>query len=278
MAEYPTRLERELTRLGTSIDALATEHGWNQMLGMVSKFHRYSLNNQILIAIQRPDATYVAGYRTWQHLGRQVRKAERSIRIIAPSKTTDDQGEDRLRFRTVGVFDISQTYPVEDGTLTFVPPSWPRAEPCSEGLANDILRMARDAELTLRWTKLTDGSRGYLDRANRVIVVDQDLDTSDAVTTVLHELGHWFDPGLDQGYRIDDGTRAQAETVAESAAWVMCSRLGIEHTMGAGFYLHGWTQGAPAEMILAVFERIRVAVEGIEALVVALPSIEEVDA
>ena len=93
---------------------LLTSDGWRRYAEVRAAFHRYSANNCMLIAMQRPDASRVAGFRKWQELGRQVRKGEHAIRILAPHtfKSTDpDTGDDvdRVYFRAVAVFDVAQT-------------------------------------------------------------------------------------------------------------------------------------------------------------------------
>jgi hypothetical protein len=94
---------------------MLSSEGWRRFAETRATFHRYSFGNWQLIAYQRPDATQVAGFKSWQALGRQVRKGERAIRILAPMsvKERDEQGnetDERLTFfRAVPVFDISQT-------------------------------------------------------------------------------------------------------------------------------------------------------------------------
>jgi antirestriction protein ArdC len=98
-----------------AVDALRSSDGWLAWLATAAKFHRYSLGNMLLIARQCPDATHVAGYQRWRELGRQVRKGERGIAILAPCtfKVRDQQTDDErviLRgLRVVHVFDVTQT-------------------------------------------------------------------------------------------------------------------------------------------------------------------------
>src|SRR5262249_33643204 len=109
-------------RLAAAIDSLVSSDSWTKWLESRARFHDYSLGNTLLIAFQRPDATQVAGYKTWQSMGRQVRKGEKGIAILAPMvrrvkddetgeyrDVLDDDGRRIVRFRTVYVFDIAQT-------------------------------------------------------------------------------------------------------------------------------------------------------------------------
>src|SRR5437870_1182895 len=115
----PDRLRALHTQLETAFAELVSGDDWARMLTVAAHFHHYSPSNVLLILRQRPDATRVAGYRTWQRLGRQVRRGERGIAILAPCSykvrgddepDTDDDPRRALRgFKVAHVFDVSQT-------------------------------------------------------------------------------------------------------------------------------------------------------------------------
>ena len=106
-----------MEQLEAGIQAIQTSADFTRYLKVAATFHPYSPNNVLLILAQKPEATRVAGYRAWQSLGRQVKKGEKAIDIFAPRPsrvtTEDEQGEEQTRegltFRSVPVFDISQT-------------------------------------------------------------------------------------------------------------------------------------------------------------------------
>ncbi len=109
--------EEQIAKLEAATKELMSSEGWKRWLNTRAKFRQYSFNNQIMIAMQRPDATQVAGFKKWQELNRQVRKGEKAIGIFAPSikkyTETDENGDEEtrrvMRFRIVSVFDVSQT-------------------------------------------------------------------------------------------------------------------------------------------------------------------------
>ena len=107
-------VERE--RVDAACKALLTSDGWRRWVRARSVFRSYSFNNQILIALQAPEATRVAGFQAWRKLGRQVRKGETSIRIYAPmpyrKELKPGEEETGMRFRAVPVFDLAQTEPI----------------------------------------------------------------------------------------------------------------------------------------------------------------------
>ena len=111
--ELRKRIDDSLDTLAKAVDDVRASEAFKAYLAVQARFHRYSWHNSMLICMQRPDATHVAGYRTWQSLGRQVNKGEHGIMIFAPCpwKRENDKGEteEGMFFRAVHVFDVAQT-------------------------------------------------------------------------------------------------------------------------------------------------------------------------
>ena len=111
--ELRRRIDDSLDTLARAVDDVRASESFRRYLDVQAKFHHYSWRNTMLIAMQRPDATQVAGYRAWQKLDRQVRKGEKGITICAPCpwkrETDDGETEQGIFFRGVCVFDIGQT-------------------------------------------------------------------------------------------------------------------------------------------------------------------------
>ncbi len=108
--------------IAEQVEELRSSEAWTRFLTFAQAFHRYSINNLLLILAQKPEATHVAGYRTWQKLGRQVRKGERGIRIfggrdvretVEDEQTGEEKEQRRVRFFPVSVFDMAQTDPID---------------------------------------------------------------------------------------------------------------------------------------------------------------------
>lgn len=181
-------------QLEAAFDAMTTSEDWRRMLEIASRFHRYSLNNVMLILLQCPDATQVAGYKAWQALGRQVRKGERCIRIFAPilRRVADDDGEDSassgdrrvVGFKAVPVFDVGQT---EGDPL----PEIERPALLS-GEAPDGLWHALAAQVAGRGFALVRGdctpANGTTEWGSRTVTVRPDVDDAQAVKTLAHDL------------------------------------------------------------------------------------------
>jgi len=202
------------------------------VLDFASRFHRYSLGNQALIAAQCPQASYVAGYRTWQKLGYQVRKGERGIRILAPrpyTRISDDGEEDeRLSFAAVAVFDASQ--------LTEAP-----AVPVHRtGLPDDqqdcyaaVLAAVQAEGIRVEERDDLGSAEGY--SAGGVIALRRGLDSHNRTLILLHEWSHEL---LHKG-EANTLARARKEAQAEATAYVVSRHFGLAHPFAAD-YLQSW--------------------------------------
>lgn len=236
--------EDVLARTERALDELATqlEQGKSdcllQYLDMLSRFHRYSMGNCMLIAMQRPTATHVAGYQRWKRLKRQVKKGETGIAILAPlvkrrkvDKERDDdttetaQSRTLYGFRVVYVFDIEQT----------------EGEPLAEfakitGDPGENLHrlevVIRDRGIELEYVDGLGGALGV--SSGHKIAVLQDLEDAEKFSVLAHELGHEL---LHQGARRKDTTKTIRETEAEAVAFVVCRASGIECNTRSSDYI-----------------------------------------
>ncbi len=202
------------------------------LLDFASRFHRYSLGNQALIAAQCPQASTVAGYRTWQKLGYQVRKGERGIRILAPrpyTRTTDDgEEEQHLSFAAVAVFDASQL------TETPALPSHRDALPDDQQERYATVLAAVQAE-GIRVEERDDlgSAEGY--SAGGVIALRQGLDSRSRTLILLHEWSHEI---LHKG-TANTLARERKEAQSEATAYVVSRHFGLAHPFAAD-YLQSW--------------------------------------
>jgi antirestriction protein ArdC len=201
----------------------------------------------LLIAIQRPDATQVAGYQKWQQLGRQVNIGEKGIRILAPItykqssiKKSDEHPEDSqevrvLRaFRSVSVFDISQTSgdPLPHATTRLLGPEPVHAFRRLEVVAGEL-------GFHVGFTELRGQRNGECDFENREIRIRTGIDAAQVAKTLAHELGHallHFPSEMPAGGL----SRDIAELEAESVAYVVCHELGLDSSEYSLGYIANW--------------------------------------
>jgi N-terminal domain of anti-restriction factor ArdC len=254
-----------LARLEQAIGAIHDSESFRHYLDVQSRFHTYSFGNALLILAQRPDATRVAGYNTWLQLHRQVRRGEKGIRIVVPMRrkaNEDDQDdESRLFFGTGTVFDVSQT----DGE-----PLPEVAVPTLEGeaggpLMDGLLALAeREAvAVTLDRDELPSAAMGAYWPGERRIRF-RPAPMRQMVKTLAHEMGHHV-----HLTRFGEESRVQAEreTVAESVAYVVCSKYGIDTGERSFNYIATWAQdGQTLRSAMGTIQKVSaVIIDGIES-------------
>lgn len=250
------------SRLAAAVAGIQSGEDWQRFLAAAGRFHHYSANNILLIAAQRPDATRVAGFKTWQSLGRQVRKGEKGIAILRPilGSADDDGGQQPatarppsgepatarriLGFGTTHVFDISQT----DGDPLPEPPR----PLLLQGQAPAGLWDALAAEAGARGFEVRrcpdaaaiSGANGVTNYADRTVTVRSDVDDAQAVKTLAHELAHvmMHDPGA--GGRPE--CRGLVEVEAESVAYIVAAEHGLDSADYSFAYVAGWAAQDPA--------------------------------
>lgn len=258
-AEFAAKREADLKQahelLATKLRTLSNSDEWKQWLQFSSRFHRYSLNNQLLIMIQSGgEATAVAGYRAWQAMGRQVRKGEKALKVLAPitrrvdaldrngQPILDADGKPKKRDQLVGmklasVFGIGAT----DGDPIPSPPT-PKllAGQSPEGLWDAMASIVTD-----QGYKLTrgdcNGANGWTDYAAREIRVRDDVSDAQAVKTLAHELGHLLGGHGDTGAFEHRGVK---EVEAESTAFLVMNAHGVDSSQYTFDYVAGWAQQA----------------------------------
>lgn len=227
------KVVQALQTLADGIAAYASSDAWQTYLAAARRFHRYSPSNVMLILMQRPDATRIAGYETWRSMGRQVRKGEQGILILAPAgaraitKVDDDGTETTIaapchHFRAAHVFDVSQT----DGEpLTALPIDDPRGEDPADLLGRLVALATAKGHRVSEAPALTGDTHGYIDHASGDIVVLATLSPAQKARCMAHELAHAI---LHVGPTIDTMERAIRETEAESVAYIVTHAHGLE--------------------------------------------------
>jgi antirestriction protein ArdC len=245
-AEYKqTKRSEQREQVERAVRELLTSDGWRRWAETRATFHRYSFGNCLLIAQQAPQATQVAGFKAWQALGRQVRKGERSIRIMAPmsvKRENADTGEvERVPFfRAVPVFDIAQT----DGEPLPAVPREPITGDSHERFLELLTAHAAALGFTVEREALEHGHGGYCDAKRQRIVVSSALGSVNAQVRVLvHELAHAH------GVNYKDYSREDAEVVVETAAVIVCGSIGLDTSGESIPYIAEWGERGDLEAI-----------------------------
>jgi antirestriction protein ArdC len=208
-------------------------------LKAIGRFHRYSLHNVLLIALQKPNASHVAGFRTWNQLGRFVKKGEKGIMILAPVRRKEEKNEEPADttsavagFRSAYVFDITQTDGKELPAIATV-----QGDPkdCSVRLQ----AFAKAQGISLEYSYQIAPARGVSYGGRAVLLPDQT--PAEEFSTLTHELAHEL---LHRGERRSATSKRIRETEAEATAFVVTSAIGLETGSASCDYIQLWNGDA----------------------------------
>lgn len=283
----------ELTeRLEQGIQDLFESNRYKEYLSVMSKFHRYSLNNTVLIAMQKPDATHIAGFNAWKNsFGRTVKKGERGIRIIAPSPYKIKKEMEKIdqktqkpiigqdgkpvtqeveitipTFKAVSVFDISQTEGKELPDIAV------------DELTGNVDRykeffsaLEKISPVPIGFEKIDGSSHGYYHLVDKRIAIKEGMSELQTLKTAIHEISHakLHDIDLnapkntlmkDLENNLDQHTR---EVQAESVAYVVCQHYGLDTSDYSFGYIAGWSSGKELAELKGSLETIRNTASGI---------------
>ena len=283
---HPSQLDkvREITdKLEAGINALFNSEAYKTYLSTLAKFHNYSLNNTILIAMQKPDATLVAGYTAWQKcFGRQVQKGETGIRILAPTPYKKKVEVDRIdpstgqtilnpdgssvkdlkeimvpAFKVVNVFDVSQT----DGK----PLPTIGVDELSGNVTNYKMffeALKRACPVPVAFEQIDSGAKGYYHTVEHRIALQEGMSEVQTVKTMVHEMTHQKLHAIDPKELPPEEprlTRNGKEVEAEAVAYTVLQHYGIDTGDYSFAYIAGWSKDKETPELKASLDRIRKA-------------------
>lgn len=272
---------KEITdKLEAGLKELFESEKYKSYLSTMSKFHNYSFNNTLLIAMQKPEATLVAGYQAWQkNFERYVNKGEKAIRILAPAPYKIKEERDKLdpvtgemmfdengmpqkeetevtipAFRAVSVFDVSQT----DGKPI---PELEVNELLStvEGYEDFVQALMNISPVPIAFEDIPGDSKGYFSTAEKRIAVQENMSESQTLKTMVHEVAHsrLHDKEVNQSMDIPVKDRNTKEVEAESVAFTVCQHFGIDTSDYSFGYIAGWSSGRNMKELKSSLDTIR---------------------
>ena len=273
---------KEITdQLEQGIQDLFNSEQYMTWLRTMSRFHDYSLNNTLLIAFQRPDATLVAGYTAWQkQFGRQVQKGEKAIHIIAPTPYKEQvemekidpatqkpvldadgnpvmETQEVLRpaFKVVNVFDVSQTEGRELPSIGV------------DELTGDVERyemffeaLKRTCPVPMEFEQIKGGAKGYYHQLERRIALQEGMSQLQTIKTAIHEMAHQKLHAIAPDQKTSEmpqQSRNSKEVEAESVAYTVCQHFGIDSSDYSFAYIAGWSHGKDTPELKASLQTIR---------------------
>ena len=285
MADERTEKQKvqEITdKLEEGLKELFESEKYKTYLSTMSKFHNYSFNNTLLIAMQKPEATLVAGYKAWQkNFERHVNKGEKAIRILAPAPYKIKEERDKLdpvtgemmfdengmpqkeqvevtipAFRAVSVFDVSQT----DGKPI---PELEAQELLStvEGYEDFVQALMNVAPVPIGFEDIPGDSKGYFHTEKKRIAVQENMSESQTLKTMVHEVAHSMlhNKEINRDDLIEEPAkdRNTKEVEAESVAYTVCQHFGIDTSDYSFGYIVGWSSGKDMKELKSSLDIIR---------------------
>ena len=282
-AQKPAEKMKEITdRLEAGIQELFDSDRFKEYLQVMSKFHNYSFNNTLLIAMQKPDATLVAGYNSWKNLfGRQVARGAKGIKVLAPSpykikkeidkidpKTqkpmTDKNGKPVKEeteitvpaFKVVSVFDVSQTEGKELPSIGVDELTGDVEQ------YNDFFKAAElAAPVPVGFEKIESGAKGYYSQTDKCIAINEGMSELQNLKTLIHEIAHAklhdIDLNAPAEKQADRPDRRTREVQAESIAYAVCQHYGLDTSDYSFSYVAQWSSGRELAELKASLETIR---------------------
>lgn len=277
------RIKEITDQLEIGIEEIFQSEEYIKWLTVMSRFHNYSLNNTILIAMQKPDATFVAGYTAWQkQFHRHVKQGEKGIRILAPMpykkkvkvkkkdpntgmvlKNPDDTVQTEMkeilyqRFKVVNVFDVSQTEGEKLPTLGI------------NELSGDVDQfnlffeaLKQTCPVPIEFMEIEGTAKGYYHQTECRIAIQRGMSQIQTVKTAIHEMVHQrlhaIDPSKSKSERLQEElSRGCKEVQAESIAYTICKHYGINTSDYSFAYIAGWSQGKEATELKDSLDVIR---------------------
>lgn len=234
-----------LDKLTKGIEQLLNSGDWHKYLQTQAKFHRYSFNNCLLILMQRPDAAQVAGFNAWKQMGRNVKKGEKGISILAPLVRSVESSEDGSTertlsgFRTVAVFDIEQT---EGDPLPEVCHS---LQGDDQGLFNLLQAFATNIGIPVNVRELAVNGFCRYDQGKPIeIAINEKLAPLHKAKSLAHELAH----ALAHNPKEYGEHRGDMELEAESTAYVILNHFGLDSAAYSFGYVADWQRSADKDL------------------------------
>lgn len=273
------RLKEITDRLEQGITDLFDSERYKNYLRVMSRFHSYSFNNTMLIFLQRPDATHLAGFQAWKKFGRHVRKGEKGIKVIAPAPYKTKMKVGRVdpnsmkpilgadgkqlttekeivvpNYKVVSTYDLSQT---EGEPLPEI------ANPLT-GSVDDyddfLTALERVSPVPVSFEDITGRAHGYYSLVDKRIVVREGMSEQQTLKTLIHEISHAKLHDFDVKAPPDERPQIDRETMecqAEAVAFVCCERFGLDTSDYSFGYIAGWSSGRERKELRSSLEIIR---------------------
>ena len=266
---------KEITdKLEQGVSDVFSSDNYKQFLDTMAKFPRYSVNNNILIMMQKPDAQMCQSFTGWKEMGRFVKKGEKGIKILAPAPYTiqreqtklDDRGNPMLdkdgepimesveikvnAFKVVSTFDVSQTEGKELPTLGV-----DELTGGVDGYGTFMEALKEVCPVPMTFENIEGGAKGFYSQTEKRIAIQEGMSEAQTVKTAIHEMAHQKLHAIENNGPKQ--TRGSKEVEAESVAYTVCQHYGIDTSDYSFSYVAGWSEGKEMPELKASLDTIR---------------------
>lgn len=266
---------KEITdKLEQGVSDVFSSDNYKQFLDTMAKFPRYSVNNNILIMMQKPDAQMCQSFTGWKEMGRFVKKGEKGIKILAPAPYTiqreqtklDDRGNPMLdkdgepimesveikvnAFKVVSTFDVSQTEGKELPTLGV-----DELTGGVDGYGTFLEALKEVCPVPMTFENIEGGAKGFYSQTEKRIAIQEGMSEAQTVKTAIHEMAHQKLHAIENNGPKQ--TRGSKEVEAESVAYTVCQHYGIDTSDYSFSYVAGWSEGKEMPELKASLDTIR---------------------
>lgn len=271
---YQVEVKKAFEQIEVGVKGVFESENYKNYLKTMSKFHRYSINNSMLIMMQYPSATMVTGASKWNNeFHRTIKKGAKAIKILIPHPykreivVTDDEGNettverDFVYFTLGNVFDVEQTEGAEIATLC------KELEEDSNEIKELVEVVSKVSTCPIAYWNLKDGSKGFYSAKENKIVISKNLKSSaQTLKTLIHEITHSRLHCVE-----NDIPRQQKEIEAESIAYVVANHFGVDTSEYSFEYIASWSRGKDSKELKGILTNIqkqaKTLIEEIEAVI-----------
>lgn len=270
-------MDEIMGKLESGVASVTNSEEYRKLMDTIAKFPRYSINNNILIMLQRPDATLCQSFTGWKEMNRFVKKGEKGIRILAPAPYKIEKEQDKIgqdgkpvldqdgepvketvqinvnAFKPVSTFDISQTEgePLPQIGVT-------ELDGNVEGYSVMLDAIKLVSPVPIEFENIESGAKGYFHLAENRIAIQEGMSEVQTVKTAIHEMAHQKLHSV-EAQQLKEGkqSRASKEVEAESVAYVVCKHFGIDTSDYSFSYVAGWSEGKETPELKESLQTIR---------------------
>jgi len=264
-------------KLEQGVRQIFESDGYIEYLNFCARLPRYSVNNQILIMLQRPNATMCQSFTGWKNMNRYVRRGERSIRILAPAPYKKCIEQDRLdisgrpmkgtngeilkesvevtitSFKPISTFDISQTEgePIPELGITELIGS-------VDGYTQLLDAIKESVPVPISFEDIPSGAKGFYSIEDDRIAIQNNMSEAQTIKTIIHEAAHQALHSKERMSKdVKQKSRNQRETEAESVAYIICQHFGIDTSDYSFGYVASWSADKDTPELKSSLDTIR---------------------